>query len=116
MAGFQAFPTARGASSEAAYRVVQEALANIVRHAAASIATVQLLADGEMMILAIKDNGRGFDPNASANAGGLSVMRERVEFVGGTLVVEPAMGGGTLVRAEIPLEKEDAGVPAANEP
>jgi PAS domain S-box-containing protein len=86
-----------------AYRVVQEALTNIVRHARASSATVQLLADERTLSLAIRDDGQGFELSTSSSVGGLGGMQERVELLGGTLTVEAAPGGGALVMAELPL-------------
>jgi PAS domain S-box-containing protein len=85
------------------YRVVQEALTNIVRHARASSATVQLLADAAALTLVVWDDGDGFDPEVTSTGGGLSGMRERVELLGGTLTVEAPPGGGTLLTAELPL-------------
>ncbi|HLH26800.1 MAG TPA: response regulator [Chloroflexota bacterium] len=87
----------------AAYRIVQEALTNVARHARATAVTVQLLADDESLTLAIRDNGQGFDPAVHPSRGGLSGMRERVELLGGILAVETAPGDGTLVTAELPL-------------
>jgi PAS domain S-box-containing protein len=86
-----------------AYRVVQEALTNIVRHSGARGATVQLLADDGTLTLAVRDDGRGFDLHASRRTGGLSGMRERVELLGGTLTIDTAPDEGTLITAELPL-------------
>jgi PAS domain S-box-containing protein len=88
-----------------AYRVVQEALTNVVRHAGARSATVQLLADEEALTLAVRDDGRGFDLHASRRTGGLSGMRERVELLGGTLTIDTATEQGTLITAELPLHE-----------
>jgi PAS domain S-box-containing protein len=96
----------------AAYRVVQEALTNIARHSGATSVTVQLLADDEVLTLAIRDDGQGFEPGGSPSTGGLSGMRERVELLGGTMAVEAAPGAGTSVTAEIPLGE---GTPTAVE-
>jgi PAS domain S-box-containing protein len=87
----------------AAYRVVQEALTNVARHAETDLATVQLYADGALTLV-IRDSGRGFDPARASRASGLGGMRERVELLGGTLEIEAMAGGGTTVAAEIPLK------------
>jgi signal transduction histidine kinase len=99
----------------AAYRGVQEALTNIVRHARATHATVRLLADDQTLVLAIRDDGRGFDPVAQPDTGGLSGMRERVELLGGTVTVEAAPGQGTLVTAELPLDAGGTGLPLSSD-
>jgi signal transduction histidine kinase len=91
-----------------AYRVVQEALTNVARHSNAISASVQFLADIETMTIVIRDNGRGFDLNATADAGGLSGMRERVELLDGTWSIETEVGAGTLITAELPLSGSDS--------
>jgi two-component system, NarL family, response regulator NreC len=65
-----------------AYRVVQEALTNVARHAEATAVTVQLLADDESLTVAIRDDRVGFDPQIRPSPGGLSGMRERVALPG----------------------------------
>jgi signal transduction histidine kinase len=88
-----------------AYRVVQEALTNIVRHSGARSATVQLLADDDTLTLAVRDDGHGFDLHTSRRTGGLSGMRERVELLGGTVTIDTAPDEGTLITAELPLHE-----------
>jgi signal transduction histidine kinase len=88
-----------------AYRVVQEALTNVARHADARNASVQLLVDDDTLTLAVRDDGRGFDLPASRRTGGLSGMRERLELLGGTLTVDTAPERGTLITAELPLHE-----------
>jgi two-component system CheB/CheR fusion protein len=91
------------------YRVAQEALTNVARHAGASRVSVVLESDGGRVVAAIEDNGRGFDPDAAAADAqqrrrlGLLGMQERAALVGGTLTVESQPGGGTTVIARIPL-------------
>lgn len=92
-----------------AYRVVQEALTNVARHAHVAAVAVQALAEGGMLTVTIRDDGCGFDTNRTSLAGGLGGMRERVGLLGGTLVIESRPGAGTLVAAELPLEDEAAG-------
>jgi two-component system sensor histidine kinase/response regulator len=89
----------------ALFRVVQEALANVARHAQARRVEVSLARDQEDVTLRVADDGRGFDPQAprSGTHLGLWSMRERVEGLGGRFEVESASGRGTTVRATIPL-------------
>ncbi len=87
------------------YRVVQEALTNVARHsgsARASVGVVELM--GEVRVF-VEDEGKGFAPQEVApDRQGLQGMRERVELVGGRLLVESAPGEGTRVQARLPLE------------
>ncbi len=88
------------------YRVVQEALTNVARHANVDNVTVRLWADEETMEVQIEDLGSGFDPNAvlsGGTSGGLSGMYERVALLGGRLTIESRPGAGTRVTADIPL-------------
>jgi signal transduction histidine kinase len=90
----------------AAYRIVQEALTNVARHAAVDRATVVLGVTQDMLCLQIQDTGVGFDPHAallSETSSGLAGMRERATLLGGRLVVESVPGAGTRVTAELPL-------------
>jgi signal transduction histidine kinase len=90
----------------AVYRMVQEALTNVARHAGASKATVRLWADDETMGVQIEDQGAGFDLEAALSTGassGLAGMHERVALLGGQLTIETAPGTGTRLTAELPL-------------
>lgn len=89
-----------------AYRLVQEALTNIARHAhAARVWLVVRAREGKLQI-EISDDGQGFDPKAAlARHRGLSGMRERAALVGGTFRVESAPGRGTKKQIELPLEE-----------
>jgi signal transduction histidine kinase len=93
------------AYQEALYRLVQEALANVVKHARATHATVTLVRDGAVRLI-VEDNGIGFGAPAPAFAYGLSGMRERVEALGGWLHLENRPGDGAAVTAELPLPDE----------
>ena len=85
------------------YRIVQEALNNIDKHAQASHITVSLALTGGQLILTIRDDGRGFDAaEVEATSLGLGIMRERAEALGGSLTLESAVGHGTTIRAFIP--------------
>lgn len=91
----------------AVYRLVQEALTNVARHAAVADATVRLVADGTSLVVQVQDHGAGFDTETALAGGassGLVGMSERAISVGGHLAVESVPGHGTLLRAEIPLE------------
>jgi two-component system sensor histidine kinase UhpB len=95
----------------ACFRIVQEALSNIERHAHAQRAVVELRRDDDDLWLVIRDDGDGFDVEAAwarSSAGaclGLVAMQERAELIGGTLVVEAAPGEGTSVRAHFSLPR-----------
>lgn len=87
-----------------AYRVVQEALTNVARHAAPSDAEVRLTYGRHDLIVEVLDHGRGADPNANSGGYGLVGMRERVGALGGELTAGARPGGGFVVRARLPLE------------
>lgn len=88
------------AVQSAAYRIAQEALTNVVRHSAASRATVTVERSGEDLVLSIADDGSGI-PSDAVERGGLRGMRERAELAGGTLDVD-GDDHGTIVRARLP--------------
>jgi signal transduction histidine kinase len=87
------------------FRVAQEALRNVSRHAKASDVTVSLQRKGAVLALAVRDNGCGFDVSRGADhvSLGLASMRERVRVLDGTLKVESTPGRGTAVFAWVPL-------------
>ena len=88
------------------YRVAQEALTNVARHARASSARVELTETAEAVVLEVYDDGVGFDPTAEQQGGldhfGLAGMRERVELAGGTWTVWSRPGAGTVLTASLP--------------
>ena len=86
----------------AIYRLVQEALTNVVKHAEASSARVCVAADKGAVVVEIEDDGRGFDVSADRGGFGLEGIGERVYLAGGTLSIESGEGG-TLVRAHFPV-------------
>ena len=88
------------------FRVAQEALRNVARHARASVATVRLAFKEGGVLLAVRDNGIGFDIDAtqSRHSLGRAGMDERVRLLGGTLYVESTSGQGTTVSAWVPLK------------
>jgi signal transduction histidine kinase len=88
------------------YRVVQEALTNITRHAHPSHVQVRVRAEGGVATVRVRDDGRGFDPEAALHAGrsrGLVGMHERAELLGGELRIESAPGEGATVTAVFPV-------------
>lgn len=88
----------------ALYRIVQEALTNVVRHARATRTDVLLERRGDRLVAIVEDDGAGFDPEAAVQNSrlGLFGMRERAEMLAGTLAIESAPGSGTTVFVEIP--------------
>jgi PAS domain S-box-containing protein len=99
---------ASGAVQTGLYRIAQEALTNVVKHARATRVSVILETRGNEMLLIIEDDGVGMARPASASSAqamlGLSGMRERAALLGGTLSIESTPGRGTTVFARIPLE------------
>jgi len=87
------------------YRILQEALANVARHAEANEATVRLRSTDTILQLEIEDRGRGLRRESSRQGLGLTAMRERAELIGGTLELLQPQQGGTLVRLTVPLRQ-----------
>ncbi len=92
----------------ALYRMLQEALSNVVRHARCEVVSVTAHRDPTRVRLIVEDDGTGFDPDASARAGaeprlGLVSLRERAGGLGGSLELESAESGGTTLVATLPL-------------
>jgi signal transduction histidine kinase len=86
------------------YRVVQESLTNVVKHARAASVDLAVRCDGQQVDISVADDGIGFDADGAAATGfGLAGMRERVELAGGELSVLPGPHAGTVVRARLPL-------------
>jgi signal transduction histidine kinase len=97
------------------YRIAQEALANIVRHANATNVEVTLSALDGAAILRIRDNGRGMASGeiSSRQSLGIVGMRERAELLGGSVTIDTAQGGGTTLTARLPLAKDGGDVARA---
>lgn len=92
---------------QALYRIAQEALHNIVKHARASAVVLQLAQQSDEIFLEVRDNGKGFDPGDSFPGHlGIRSMRERAAKIGATLSVESAPGHDTCVRVHVPLGAE----------
>lgn len=94
------------------YRVLQEALNNVARHASAKETWIRLQFHPTTLILEVEDHGKGFRPVEGHTGIGLVAMRERAEILGGRLIVAalPTSGTGTLLHLEIPRERADAHV------
>lgn len=94
----------------ACFRIAQEALTNIVRHAQARSATIELRHEGDRLVMTVQDDGRGFDVaamRARARAGGsmgLLGMQERAVLCGGNLAIESSPERGTMLRARFPWQ------------
>lgn len=89
----------------AVYRLVQEALTNVVKHAGAARCAIEVLREPGVVVVRVRDDGRGVDERALRDRTGFGVtgMRERALLAGGTLVLRPGDGGGTELRARLPL-------------
>jgi len=101
----QILPPLPAAIEMACYRIVQEALTNVVRHSHATRATVSLELQEALMIVEVKDNGQGLPPGVRRGVG-LSSLHERAEELGGTCQIEAVPTGGTRVAAFLPLLSE----------
>lgn len=102
-------PPAIPSSTELAiFRLIQEALTNVKKHARASAAEVELRLDEDDIQITVTDNGRGFSveagkPESTRGGLGLTGMQERIELLGGTFVLKSAPGSGTMIWARVPL-------------
>jgi two-component system sensor histidine kinase UhpB len=89
----------------AVYRVAQEALTNVARHAGSGTARLTVASDGDRLTLIVRDRGRGLPDGAAADGSGVRGMRERAALIGANLTIERAVdGAGTELRLELPLE------------
>jgi signal transduction histidine kinase len=89
----------------ALYRIVQESLTNICKHAQATSVTVRLLARTGMIHLSIEDNGKGFNPTQNTTGFGLQGMRERAVALGAQLNLQSQLGTGCCISVSLPLSK-----------
>jgi PAS domain S-box-containing protein len=87
------------------YRIAQEAVHNAVEHGAAREVQINLAFNHEVMVLTIRDNGKGFESNANGNGMGLRIMRYRAQCIGGSCDVQSS-SEGTVVRCRVPLEPQ----------
>lgn len=89
------------------YRIVQEALTNVVRYAEVKEANVAIVLDGQQLVIRIEDKGKGFNPESQSQGVGLRGMRERVNSFKGQLKITSAPGEGTRIEVEILLNQPD---------
>jgi signal transduction histidine kinase len=97
----------------AAYRITQEALTNVARHAFATQVKINLQVRGGVLTLSVADNGKGFDPQnlSQSHCLGLAGMRERAGLLGGRLELESKAGKGTRVYFRLPLNEQRGALP-----
>ena len=88
------------------YRLVQEALTNVVKHARAERVDLQVSMNEDAVTVTVRDDGIGFDPATTSEGFGLVGMRERLELIGGRVDISSAPGQGTEVRAELPVPSQ----------
>jgi signal transduction histidine kinase len=95
----------------ALFRIAEQALTNVGRHAGAHAIAIQLRKHADTLELVVRDDGRGFDPDAAwqgvlrGASLGLLAMRERATLIGGTLTIASAAGVGTIVRVDVPVRR-----------
>ena len=104
-------PALSRAQSIAVFRIFQETLTNVARHAQATQLAIRLSAADGRLCLQVRDNGRGLTPDALAGSHSLGLlgMRERAELLDGMLDIASAPGAGTTVTVTIPLNDADSG-------
>jgi PAS domain S-box-containing protein len=102
----------------ALYRVCQEALTNVARHAGAKKVEVSLAREGDEVVLTVRDNGRGMDGGkiTAPESLGLLGMKERVEQIGGRLEIQSEAGKGTTVVARVPVSQSSSPQPSEPSP
>jgi signal transduction histidine kinase len=84
------------------YCIVRECLTNIQRHASATQIGIAFSQPADILLVEISDDGRGFDPQEAGGGFGLSGMKERVEFLGGSLAIQSSPGVGTKIKLSVP--------------
>jgi signal transduction histidine kinase len=100
----------------AVYRIAEEALTNVVKHAKASKVTVRLNASGEGLLrLTVQDDGQGFDAQSASGGLGVATMQDYADAVGGQCAVHSTPGVGTEVTAVLPISRPVAGHPETSE-
>ena len=96
----------------ALYRVVQEALTNAAKHGEAGRAVVEVRADATTVQLSVRDDGKGFEAGTDTEGFGLLGIQERVDLLGGELLVDSSPGAGTLLSASFPAQRRFEPPPA----
>ena len=100
------FPDLRGGLAITAYRLIQEALTNVVKHSQATLATVKLEKHDAfpVVLITVKDNGKGFDTQTRRSGSlGLVGMRERVSAIGGLMEIDSSKNKGTTIVFTLPI-------------
>jgi signal transduction histidine kinase len=105
--GPETLPDLPAAVEVAAYRICQEALMNVLRHARATHCRVRLAVDGSALLLDVEDDGVGAPAAGTPGGVGLGSMRERAADLGGSCTVRGRPGGGTSVAVRLPLRSEE---------
>jgi len=92
----------------ALFRMLQEALTNVARHANATIVNIDLQVEADRLIMEIQDNGKGIRESkiSSPKAFGILGMRERVRSLGGTILIQGHPGRGTRIKVMVPMEQK----------
>ena len=93
----------------AIYRVIQEALTNVAKHAHADRVWIEVAEDADSLLIVVRDDGTGFDMNDRGRGFGLVGIRERIALQGGSLAIVSSPGAGTEVRGRIPIHPERDG-------
>jgi two-component system sensor histidine kinase UhpB len=97
-------PPLGGEVQLAVYRIVQEALTNVARHAESDSAQLTVSSDADRLTLTVRDHGRGLPNGCAPDGNGVRGMRERAVLIGANLTIEqPIHGVGTELRLELPL-------------
>jgi signal transduction histidine kinase len=102
-----------GQTESALYRVAQEAIVNVLKHAHARRLSIVLERGAEAVTMIVEDDGKGFDseavPHLPNGHSGLRGMQERLHLIGGSLTIESSPGQGTTVLARVPLSTTPVG-------
>ncbi len=85
------------------FRIAQEAIQNVLKHAEASVVEMQVKFSPAEMELVVKDNGKGIDPAVNTDGSGLRNIRDRARIIGATLRIEKSDTGGTMIRLTLPI-------------
>lgn len=89
----------------AIYRIVQELMTNVIKHAKATNASTEVIRDGSRVLVKVKDNGIGYKASDKSNTGiGLASIRSKARLLNGHVTIESSAGKGTMITVEIPLE------------
>jgi signal transduction histidine kinase len=90
------------------FRIVQEAIQNVVKHAEATNMRIQVTQEGQQFTITVSDNGKGFDVHSAAKSMGLANMQHRVQLLNGSIAYNSVIDRGTTVAIFIPLKPNDA--------